>query len=503
MPRNINRQLRDAAQEGDLKKVLALLAEGADVNAASRGDGYNALMLAVVEGHENVWRHLLDAAARVDVKNEMGETAMHIAAGNGNIEAMQALHERGLSIHDKERFGKTPLMEAATDAPTEVVEWLLKHGADPNVVDKDGCTALHWAYVGILKSQGECDDACRHTIALLEKHGADPNVEDNMGRKPKDLLEPAGKGTRGRVKRAAQAGTAAELISPEDRKLVEMLENVGIQIGPPKKTGNPFFDELKCGNPKRLADQVKGCENAFATLGDDCRRDECLEEAKAFCWQVQISTCAGMLDWWHFGFRGKLKPQQIIEKGIEMAQTYFEVVGERLAKARAKMHWTKEVAWFEPYSKALLMATLAGRMRERTHLSDYLRPKLAVETVAIPIEPALGDVLLCIGASLQSKPMDTVPLKERLHKSRKQRPKLLLKAWQALESGDETNFATALTESTANFAKTTADDDRPSTAIALQESILAALAYERGWTDLSFELPIAARLLTHQSLDMG
>ncbi len=210
-----------------------------------------------------------------------------------------------------------------------------------------------------------------------------------------------------------------------------------------------------------------------------------------------------MLDWWHFGFRGKLTPRRIAEKGVEMALTYFDVVGERLAKARPKMHWTKEVAWFMPYSHAIFMSTLAGCTRERTRLSDFLHTKLAVETVAIPIEPALGDVLLCMGAQFQSKPMDTAPPKDRLLKCRKQRPKLLFKAWQALESGDRAKFTAALADSTANFAKTTADDDRPSTAIALQESILAALAYERGWTDLSFDLPIAARLVTHQSLEMG
>ncbi|HEX7446064.1 MAG TPA: hypothetical protein VF306_00890 [Pirellulales bacterium] len=210
-----------------------------------------------------------------------------------------------------------------------------------------------------------------------------------------------------------------------------------------------------------------------------------------------------MIYWWHFGFRGNLKPRQILDKGVEMALTYFEVVSDRLAKARPKMHWTKEVAWFEPYSLALLMATLVGRTRERTRLSDHLHPNLAVETVAIPIEPALGDVLLCIAAPLQSKPMDIAPIKERLQKSRKQRPKLLLKTWQALQSGDRAKFASGLADSTANFAKTTADDDRPSTAIALEESILLALAEERGWTDLSFDLPIAARLVAHRSLEMA
>lgn len=90
----------------------------------------------------------------------------------------------------------------------------------------------------------------------------------------------------------------------------------------------------------------------------------------------------------------------------------------------------------------------------------------------------------------------------RLAKCRKQRPKLIFKAWQALRSGDREKFSATLSDSTANFAKTTAEDDRPLTAVAVQESIFAALAYERGWTDLTFDLPIAARLVTHQSLEL-
>lgn len=111
--------------------------------------------------------------------------------------------------------------------------------------------------------------------------------------------------------------------------------------------------------------------------------------------------------------------------------------------------------------------------------------------------------MLCIAASFQSREMDTAPLVERLQKCSKQRPKLLYRAWQALESGERQAFAKAIIDSAVNFAKTTAEDDVPLTAIALQESILVALAYERGWTDLSFELPIAARLVTHQSLELS
>ncbi len=265
---------------------------------------------------------------------------------------------------------------------------------------------------------------------------------------------------------------------------------------------NELFNQVKCGIPMRLADQAKTSEDDFPTLGDFCRSDECGN--KASCWRTCISNCVQMIYRWHFGFRGKFSPHEILEKGVEMALTYFGVVDDRLQKMTADTDWKEQADWFQPYSEALLMATLAGRTHERTQLSGFLHAALMVEWGAPPgTEPALGDVLLCIAASFQPSPMDTAPLAERLQKCRKRRPKLLYKAWQALNSNDRPLFASALADSTANFAKTTAYDADPLTAIALQESILAALAYERGWTDLEFELPIAARLVTRQSLELN
>lgn len=284
---------------------------------------------------------------------------------------------------------------------------------------------------------------------------------------------------------------------PPDHVIERMLEEVGIQVGPPKKKfyANAFFNELQCGDPKKLTYCAKCLEKEFPAMGDDC---ESLgpQGNPAFCYRLCVDKCVWALYDWHFGFRGALRPLDVVTKGVEMALKYFRVVGDRLAKATANADSTQDAAWFEPFSEALLLATLAGRTRERTLLSGYLHSALIVEKTAVPrTDAALGDLLLCIAASFQSSPMDTAPLLNRLRKSRKTRLHSLREAWQALENGDRGKFTAALAEATAAFAKTAAND-RPRAAVALQESILAGLAYERGWTDLSFESPIAARLVT-------
>lgn len=308
--------------------------------------------------------------------------------------------------------------------------------------------------------------------------------------------------------KAAELGQAiyAKQAAPEDIRtklpdymIERMLEEVGIHVGPPKKKfyANPFFNELQCGDAKKLGFTAKLLEQEFPTLGDDC---ESLgpQGNPAFCYRLCVDKCVWMLYDWHFGFRGVVRPPDVVTKGVELSLNYFRVVGERLAAKSGDL--TMDAAWFEPYSAALLLTTLSGDTSRRTLLSDYLHPTLTVEKTTVSrADAALGDLLLSIAASFQSSPMDTVPLLKRLRKSRRARPKLLFEAWQALESGDRAKFIAALAASTSTFAKTAADD-RPRAAIALPESILAALAHERGWTDLDLASPVAARLVTQASL---
>ncbi|HUY88840.1 MAG TPA: hypothetical protein VMV10_08915 [Pirellulales bacterium] len=349
-------------------------------------------------------------------------------------------------------------------------------------------------------------------VALLQADIA--GAADECRRLPFEELRDEYESLAGQIDKAVELGQALYVkhadpkdlrTRPPDYVIERMLQDVGIQVGPPKKKtyANPFFNELQCGDPKELAYVAKAREKEFPALGEDC---EALgaQGNPAFCYRMCIAKCTWIIYDWHFGFRGALRPETAVKKGVEMSLRYFKVVRDRLGKATETLDWTEGAAWVEPYSEALLLATLAGCTHERTLLSDYLHSGLAVEKMALKhSEAAIGVALLCIAASFQSSPMDTAPLLKRLQKSRKKRPKLLFEAWQALRNGSQTKFTAALVDSTANFAKTTAGDDRPLSAIALQESILAGLAHERGWTNLSFDPPVAARLVTRHSLEMN
>ena len=79
------RQLREAAEAGDVELLQSLLAEGADVNL-SNWYGRSALMAAAQSGDAAVTRLLVEARAHVNVQNKTGWTALMYASCNGHTE---------------------------------------------------------------------------------------------------------------------------------------------------------------------------------------------------------------------------------------------------------------------------------------------------------------------------------------------------------------------------------------------------------------------------------
>jgi uncharacterized protein len=170
--------LISGAAGGDLAVVNALLSHGVDVNVKDN-QGYTALahaaeaMYSEVEdallNHPSldpnvggmkgrpvllayVWRDdkertqkLLAHGADVNAQDTDGDTALHGAAQNGNVEIIGLLLDKGANLNAKNKLGGTPLMWAAVWGKDDAAQLLLKRGADPSLKDNDGITALQWA----------------------------------------------------------------------------------------------------------------------------------------------------------------------------------------------------------------------------------------------------------------------------------------------------------------------------------------------------------------------
>jgi len=111
---------------------------------------------------------LIRQRANVNVADDKGATALHYAHC-GDIRVVRALLAAGADINARTPHNVTPLMSAVSMAggsPASALE-LIRAGADVNVADSDGSTAL-WV------ATTESDVSV--VRALLEA-GADPNVQ--------------------------------------------------------------------------------------------------------------------------------------------------------------------------------------------------------------------------------------------------------------------------------------------------------------------------------------
>ena len=61
------------------------------------------------------------------------------------LSRVEYLYKRGANLEVKDSDGRTALMSASEYNHKEVTEFLIENGADVNVKDKDGWTTLMWA----------------------------------------------------------------------------------------------------------------------------------------------------------------------------------------------------------------------------------------------------------------------------------------------------------------------------------------------------------------------
>jgi ankyrin repeat protein len=153
------------ATGGDLA-LVSLLAFYWPEEVVRRGGEVLAWLVSI--GRSDTAAMLLGLGAAPDRPWE-GRTALHEAARRCDVEIARLLLSRGANVNKRNRWGGTPLHEAACP---EVAELLIQHGAEINARDDDGKTPLHrLVYSPAL-------------VALLLRAGADPNARNKYGETP-------------------------------------------------------------------------------------------------------------------------------------------------------------------------------------------------------------------------------------------------------------------------------------------------------------------------------
>jgi len=199
--------LMTAARAGNADVVNALIDRGVDVNATETWQSQTALMWAAAENHgaaiKALAAHGVDLNARSkelsfpDYRYETngmavfqlpkgGWTALMYAARQNSMEAVSALADVHADLNaTTKQEGTTALQIAIINIHYDLANLLLERGADPNVVDASGMTALYAAVdmrapANLLtRPEPKLRDALDAVgiVKSMLAHGANPNIQ--------------------------------------------------------------------------------------------------------------------------------------------------------------------------------------------------------------------------------------------------------------------------------------------------------------------------------------
>lgn len=163
------------AYYGDLTAVKNDLEEGADINyelyfddteRGYRKQTFNILQAAASSGNEDLLIFLLDNGLDINFPTQEGWTPLFIAARDGQAEAAKLLIYKQADLNAQTDLGATALLMAVTqpfeseEARMDLLKYMLKRGANPNLKDIYGNKPLHYA-----EKQGKTE-----IVSLLKKY---------------------------------------------------------------------------------------------------------------------------------------------------------------------------------------------------------------------------------------------------------------------------------------------------------------------------------------------
>jgi ankyrin repeat protein len=279
--------LMTASRAGNTDAVRILLDRGADVNAREKYKGQTALMWAAAERHPEIVKLLLDRGADWKIRSSDRETrlprlsaassvspmarggfpALLYAAREGDVETAQVMADKGVDLNYGDVDNTTALTVSVLNKRYTFAKFLLDRGADPNVVDASGRTALY----AVVEARNEdwttlperrADDPLPsiEIVKLLLAHKADPNVALNkplpgksgmdsgdttLGAGSTPLMRAARSGDAPSMRLLLAAGADPKLVTRDGSNALMFAAGVGYRDKNTKGTESEALEALK------------------------------------------------------------------------------------------------------------------------------------------------------------------------------------------------------------------------------------------------------------------
>ena len=175
-----NVKIFEAIKSDNAEEISSLLREGVNVDVRDK-EGKSPLIHAAFKGNTTIVGILLEGKADVNIQDNNGNTALMLAGFKEFTEALNKASSLGfddcktnckaqlrvLLFSHVQKMKKSGIRE-------ELVTLLLRHGADPNIQERSGQTALIYAAIY----------GFDRVVEILLKNNALVNVQDESGATP-------------------------------------------------------------------------------------------------------------------------------------------------------------------------------------------------------------------------------------------------------------------------------------------------------------------------------
>jgi len=203
-----------AAEKGNVETIKELVAAGVNINTIGEG-GITPLTWAILSNNYNGISGLLNNGADPNLSSARYGSVVALAAGGEDIEILEALLKHGGDPDSFNYRGRTPLLTSIGQHRWNNMRLLLKYGGDINKLD------IHQNFTPLIlaASHGQYEQ-----VYYLLTHGADYKVKDRNSYTVAHMLN-------------YPVGDA----SPWKKKVQTLLEGYGITFPLPRPNGDPWF----------------------------------------------------------------------------------------------------------------------------------------------------------------------------------------------------------------------------------------------------------------------
>jgi ankyrin repeat protein len=230
----------------DLRATTHALKAGELPAMSEPTDHETAVHLAARRGTLPILRELLLAdggPSAAAVRDDFGQTALHLAAEHGHVTAAELLLVSGSAVNAVTKSGRTPLWRAAANGFEEVARLFVRWGANRNYADEEGGLTP----VFIASQMGH-----RKVVEMLLAHDADIHRGEMTGATPLYVASYSGHGQVVRallerdadVNRPRNSGATPLFVAAQNGHLpvVVALLQFKAEVDPRRRSGaTPLF----------------------------------------------------------------------------------------------------------------------------------------------------------------------------------------------------------------------------------------------------------------------